>query len=315
MTASNSQNPIETKKGYDYSFLNLKREEKILEYESEYIRDIGSARKLRDYIYLFNCNQHTIIKCTLNTKNGIMLEVGDVVRFDKLYNNMKAYGEDYTSDDVYRNGQKIYPFFIITSVTKSTKNIKIECMQLHRLKPEFSAGLGSLSRGSQIGISQHVDLFWEQIESGVYGYDYTDEGWFDFNGHINLNDLDILENIVSNNYKYVTERQLLLADLSSDKSLDEYDLHIMATLISVAMLSENSNEEIVDESGDLPIPDITLGDVNSDGVIDVVDITQILWYILSPEGSIGINLAGADLNEDGFINVQDIITLIDDIFG
>ena len=89
----------------------------------------------------------------------------------------------------------------------------------------------------------------------------------------------------------------------------------MATLISVAMLSENSNEEIVDESGDLPIPDITLGDVNSDGVIDVVDITQILWYILSPEGSIGINLAGADLNEDGFINVQDIITLIDDIFG
>ncbi len=76
------------KKGYDYSSLGLKREEKVLEFESNYIRDEASAMALRDYIYLLNCNQHTIIKCTLNIKNGIALEVGDVVAFDKLFNEL-----------------------------------------------------------------------------------------------------------------------------------------------------------------------------------------------------------------------------------
>ena len=35
-----------------------------------------------------------------------MLEAGDVVRFDSLVNDMKAYGEDYT-EPVSRNGQTI----------------------------------------------------------------------------------------------------------------------------------------------------------------------------------------------------------------
>ena len=227
-----------------------------------------------------------------------MLEVGDVVRFDKLYNNMKAYGEDYTSDDVYRNGQKIYPFFIITSVTKSTKNIKIECMQLHRLKPEFIAGLGSITRKSQIGISifpDHLDII-QQLIGG------DSSGLYPINGHITLEDIRMLEDIISNNIKYPTDRQLLIADVASDKTIDEYDLYIMSTLFGYALLPENA----------------VLGDINNDGAINVVDVVNLVGYILNTQSS-NLNLEAlelaADINEDGFINVVDIVNLVNIILG
>ena len=109
------------------------------------------ARKLRNFLLMQNCNQHTIIKCTLPLKY-IHTEVGDVVRFDDLNNNTKAYGEHYTKDGIIRNGQIIHPYFIITSVTKSSKDIKIECMQLHNLERTFTAGAGSLTRRSEKGL-------------------------------------------------------------------------------------------------------------------------------------------------------------------
>ena len=96
-----------------------------------------------NYIYLFNCNQHTIVKCTLPLKY-MKLEVGDIIEFDKLNNNVKAFGEDYTQENI-RNGQKIYKYFIINSINKSSKNIKLECMQLHELVGDFTAGNGSVS--------------------------------------------------------------------------------------------------------------------------------------------------------------------------
>ena len=82
--------------GYSYSKLGLTRESNILELESDYIRDEKSAIELRDYLMLFNCNPHLIIKLELPLKY-INLECGDVIEFDELLGGKKAFGYDYTT--------------------------------------------------------------------------------------------------------------------------------------------------------------------------------------------------------------------------
>lgn len=272
--------------GYDYSYLGIERESNIFEFESNYIRDYESAIELRNYIYLLNCNQHTIIKCTLPLKY-IKLEAGDVVKFDSLYNNVKAFGEDYTQENT-RNGQLIYPFFIITSVTKSSKNIKIECMQLHKLKGDFNAGKGSVSRRSELGINS-FDLIYDEN-----GY-VTDAEEYLINGHITLEDKSIIENYVAGSNKYLTSNQILLADLSDDGSIDGYDVNILNVILNATTFQ--------------------LGDINEDGEINIADVVTLIEYIIGDGSLTNSQLLAADLTEDGIVNITDMINLINNILG
>ena len=54
----------------------------------------------------------------------------------------------------------------------------------------------------------------------------------------------------------------------------------------------------------------TLGDVNGDGVVNVVDVTMTISHILgqNPEG---FDKDAADVNNDGVINIVDVTTIID----
>ncbi len=52
------------------------------------------------------------------------------------------------------------------------------------------------------------------------------------------------------------------------------------------------------------------GDVNSDGYVNISDVTKLIDYLLSGNPS-GVNLTGADCNHDGGINISDVTTLID----
>ena len=54
----------------------------------------------------------------------------------------------------------------------------------------------------------------------------------------------------------------------------------------------------------------SLGDVNGDSNIDILDVVQIVNLILAGEFQ-----SSADMNEDGFVNVQDIIVLVSIILG
>ena len=268
--------------GYDYSYLGLKRTDNILEFESEFIRDHNSAVSLRDYIYLQNCNQHTIVKCTLPLKY-IKLEVGDVVNFNKLYNNLKAFGEDYTEEN-YRNGQLILPYFLVTSATKSSKNIKIECMQLHKLQGDFSAGKGSLSRRSELGVV------------GTSG-EFANPG--EPNSHITLDDISIMEDfLVGINNNYATSLQKLSADLTGDGSITQWDLNTLEMIF---------NDELEYSQG-------ALGDLTGDGLVNVTDVIMAVNYILGGSLSESGTIA-ADLNQDGFVNVTDIVLLVNNILS
>ena len=53
-----------------------------------------------------------------------------------------------------------------------------------------------------------------------------------------------------------------------------------------------------------------LGDINNDGVINVIDVVLIVNIILDQNEN-----AEADLNNDGFINILDIVLLVNIILG
>ena len=72
-------------------------------------------------------NQHLIIKFSMAVKDAIELEVGDIINFDNNPGGVKPYGKDITEDYLLLHDQIIYPYFLITSVSKNLNKIDIEC--------------------------------------------------------------------------------------------------------------------------------------------------------------------------------------------
>ncbi len=64
-------------------------------------------------------------------------------------------------------------------------------------------------------------------------------------------------------------------------------------------------EEYVGYQDITACPEMQIGDINYDGIIDILDIVIIIDMILNSEYDIMI-----DINEDGILNVLDIIQLI-----
>ena len=293
-----------TTDGYKYSYLGLEREGNILEFESDYIRDLSSANNLRDYLFMQNCNQHTLMSLTLPLKY-IHLETGDILSFDMLINKTKAYGEDYTSNDIYRNGQKIYPYFIITSITKSTKNIKIECMQLHKLTPEanFSNSKGSVSRTSELGLNaEDANL-----------------------NHIVIEDATQILDFIFNKSQYFTELQKRLSDTISNGIINTYDVNVVETALGLSLSLYGESEIDVtgvgtgggEGTGGQPL--LPTGDANLDGIVNVVDVVQIVNFILNQStGEATFTDAEfweANVIQDNIINIVDIVAIVSLILG
>ena len=273
------------KRGYEYSYLNLKREDNVLEFKSDFIRDSNSAVQLRNFLYLQHCNQHTIIECTLPMKY-LALEVGDVVEFDKIINKTKAFGEDYSKEATefyYRNAQKIYTKFIITHLVKTSKNIKIKCMQLHALEGDFTTGKGSVSRRSILGLYAYTNPI---LSETAY-----------INEHITYEDIDIFESILSGTNTNLTLSQKIAADISLEGAITQYDLSILQTIMA------NTN--------------FSLGDIDGDGDINVADIIAIVSYIDGTNNweEDSIEFIAADINADGVVNVADIMALVALLIG
>ena len=158
-------------------------------------------------------------------------------------------------------------------------------MQLHELKGNFNTGKASLSRRSELG----QDAFTLNIDDNGY---IIEAILNDVNGHVTLDDFNILEGIVEGSIQYLTTSQLLAADLSDDGSIDGYDLNIVSLMISDTSLA--------------------LGDINNDGNINVSDIVAIVNYIIGTPNETTYDVA-ADMNEDGVVNITDIVSLVNQI--
>lgn len=60
------------------------------------------------------------------------------------------------------------------------------------------------------------------------------------------------------------------------------------------------------------LTNVTSGDANGDGVVNISDVTALISYVLNGSGS-GLNLSNADLNGDGVVNISDVTALISQV--
>ena len=185
--------------GYSLNFFNTTEEDTTWSFKANYITDRDTAEKLQVFLTTWYCNQHTIMDLTLTLKY-MYLEVGDVVMFDGLIGNTKAFGEDYSAT-TRRNGQIIYPYFIITSVTKTLKDVRLKVMQLHKCNraDEFVAQVGDIDR----------------------------------NGIIDVTDFELLSDYVSTRSNRFTRDQLKSMDINQDNIIGVADMLLFAEQLNI----------------------------------------------------------------------------------
>ena len=126
---------------YDINYYGIKSEDAKFEFESEYIRDELTARKLQRKLLMWHCNQHLIAKIDL-PPSYINLEIGDTIRFQELIGGKLAFGQDYTQQ-IIKNGQPIFPIFFVNKITKSLDKVSIEAVQIHRGELGFDDEMAS----------------------------------------------------------------------------------------------------------------------------------------------------------------------------
>ena len=90
-----------------------------------------TAYKVYDAYWYQHKNNHLIMTLKLPVKY-VYIDVGQVLKFDKLFNDLLAYGINYTKLQIINN-QYRYPLFFVTGVNKNVNSIEVTCMQLHYL--------------------------------------------------------------------------------------------------------------------------------------------------------------------------------------
>ena len=198
---------------YQYYGLATDDSDSTLNFESDYIRDRYTAEQLRNWLLTWNMNQKNLISLTLPIKY-IKLEVGDVVALDKEIQDTKIFGESYTQTSITRNGQEIYPYFMVYETNKNLEKVDIKLIQLHNL------------------------------------------------------------------------------DINTLRTVEE--------------------PEAQQEESNVVLP---TGDVNGDGNVDVVDIVNVISFVLGAKQPTDEEFFQADINQDGNIDILDIVTLVALILG
>ena len=91
-------------------------------------------------------------------------------------------------------------------------------------------------------------------------------------------------------------------------------VHYKANEAGSWIISSNI-DEMLEACGDLCIeddcPTSGTGDVNADGLINVIDIVEIVGAILNGGFTNECVQSSADINSDGVVNVIDIVAIVD----
>ena len=109
-------------------------------------------------------------------------------------------------------------------------------------------------------------------------------------------------------YLFVTGTPLIADEGNSSLILNEY--------VSYDLWDDGDLENATWNFTDVYIIDLNVseyylsGDINNDGILNILDIVQMIDMILSNEFSLV-----ADVNEDGFVNVLDVIGMVNILLG
>ena len=115
----------------------------------------------------------------------------------------------------------------------------------------------------------------------------------------------------SNSNKVISgnEGELLTIELLCDGNIAVGTYQAMVKNIIFSDVDKNKITQS-DYTFDLEVIDAVPGDVNNDGEINVMDVVEMVAYIMG-DGSEGFVFAAADLYPDGAINVMDLVNLVE----
>ena len=63
------------------------------------------------------------------------------------------------------------------------------------------------------------------------------------------------------------------------------------------------------------IPALTQGDITGDQIVNILDVVNMVHFILGTADLTDTQFAAGDVNNDGIINVQDVVATIESILG
>ena len=196
-------------------------------------KDDGYINEYAKYLLLNNCQQKLIIQVTLPL-SYLSLETGDVIKFDKLIGNLKAYGNDYTKLQAI-NGMWCYPAFICTSVSKSSKDIKAKFMQLWYIGDDnnhqwYEEGDVNVVFGCTDPNAVNYNPLANHTNDTICWY----KGDANHDGIVNVIDVITLVNNIFAGNTQVTEQssnQLKALDMNNDGVLDIVDIVALVNTI------------------------------------------------------------------------------------
>jgi len=332
-----------------------------LEIEAPYINNLATAEKFRDFMFHFYKNTHLTIKATLPIQEGIELEVGDIIDFDNDIGGLKPYGSSilnkYTLID-----QDIYPYFLITSVSKTLDKVDIEVIQLHNLigVPIVEEDNIDDDTGDDTGDDVQPDPQAPVAHFEGYAYDnngesaaflYTYGGYivfdpstsYDDDGEIVENEwvlsvkkdgvvvqngdedypIELLEQVENHNQSSSLLEPLTITPLPHHAGLS-IGLELIVTdddgmtgsigggQTAIMILAGLDPDALPNEDEDY---DFVAGDVNNDGVMDILDIVAVTQNVLGNTEFTEDEERRADINGDGIIDILDIIFMMNIVMG
>ena len=84
---------------------------------------------------------------------------------------------------------------------------------------------------------------------------------------------------------------------------------VSLTVANIYGLESEPHTETIQLGSSMP------GDINSDSVLNVLDIVLVVNFILGSDTPSASEFSAADLNSDGILNILDVVTLTNLILG
>ena len=239
--------------------------------ESKHTNDLGTAYLIGNRKFYNNSAQHLIINMQLPLQYS-EVEVGTVIKFekDKLIDDMKAYGMDYTNPIKHGRSYR-YPLFLITEVQRGLDSITISCYQLHKMLAVDSFHTNNHEFWNDDNFP-NINL----IDPALTGYDDTDDdtGGDDDTGEDD--DFGQQPPECPPNYYWDGTACVPYQEETPDDGqvLGDVNLDGLVNVSDVVMLTQ----WILGE-GELSQQGIENADFNQDGAVVVGDIIVIINYI------------------------------------
>ena len=279
-----------------------------LEFESDYIRNKDTADDLVSFLSEQYKNDHLLFNLKLPLQY-ISLEIGDLVKFEDLFQDLTAYGIDYRRIED-PNGQYYYPLFMVTATTKNLDSVSIECMQLHNLDED-------VSEWTEVEEEEEPEAT-EGEQTSILSEHYTAGAGFieflvDSNGEL-LFDYTLYDMFSPTSFIFV-EQGVLSQTYKLTSHPDAYTFSLMPLTDGGGNFLEFSSfggNLIITH---LPQIETDLGDANLDGNINILDVVAIVNHILGVHMLDADELANADFNQEGNLNILDILGIINSILG